>query len=489
MGRIFPQTVLDLLAATGDRPCFEHRRRTVSGPHKQELIARAGGTLRARGLHPGSGVALVPGVSPEGFAAMFAAFTLGLRVSLVRPGLTAAQFGHLVTAAGAEALLVDPAAAPDELLAGAPGVPRYAVRDLFGGTAIELVAGGEPDGIGQITYTSGSTGRPKGVATSYRALSEHWPWNPPRWTPVITELTAGLDRYLTFGTLASPVVLDYAVAAMFRGGVAVVPDEVPEPLFPGVIERYRITGSIMSVPRLYQMLDHLRDHRYDLSTLRMLMVSGSPLNPRRFAAAIERLGPVIFHGYGQTETGTLTMLAPSEVARGGPRLLSSVGRPLDGVDVEIRDGEVYVRAPYQGSCYWRDPAETADVYVDGWVRTRDLGYLDPAGYLHLTGRTRDVIIVNALIYYAGPIEEVLSRHPEVDQAYVTGAPDESTGEAIHAFVVPVPGRGPDPAVLDKLVRAELGDGSAPATITVIPEVVTGPSGKPDKRATLARYLP
>jgi acyl-CoA synthetase (AMP-forming)/AMP-acid ligase II len=306
--------------------------------------------------------------------------------------------------------------------------------------------------------------------------------------PVASAASCGLDRYLTFGTLASPVVLDYAIAAMFRGGVAVVPDEPPSPLFPAVIERYRITGSIMSVPRLYQMLDDLRDHPVDVSTLRMLMVSGSPLHPRRFAAAVERLGPVVFHGYGQTETGLLTMLAPSELARGGPDLLTSVGRPLDGVDVETRDGEVYVRAPYQGSAYWQDPAETADVYVDGWARTRDLGYLDPAGYLHLTGRTRDVIIVNALIHYAGPIEDVLSRHPDVDQAYVTGAPDEATGEAIHAFVVPAPGRVPDPDALDKLVRAELGDGSAPATITVIPEVLTAPSGKPDKGATLARYL-
>ncbi len=488
MDHTFPRPVLDMLAAAGDRPCIEHGRRTVTGDDLLDLIGRTAGGLRSRGLRPGDGVALLPGVTPEGFAAMFAAFTLGLRVSLVRPGLTPAQFRHLVDAAAAEAIVYDPAAAPDQLLAATPGVPRHAVGDLRGGTAVELTPAGELDAIGQITYTSGSTGHPKGVATSYRALGERWTWHPARWNRAIAELVAGLDRYLTFGTLSSPVVLDYALAAMFRGGVAVVPDEPPDPLFPGVIERYRITASIMSVPRLYQLLDDLRDHPVDVSTLRVLMVSGSPLNPRRFAAANARLGPVIFHGYGQTETGLLTMLAPSECGGGGPEVLGSVGRPLDGVDIEIRDGEVYARAPYQGTAYWRDPAETAEVYVDGWVRTRDLGYLDPAGYLHLTGRTRDVIIVNALIHYAGPIEDVLSRHPDVDQAYVTGAPDEGTGEAIHAFVIPVPGRVPDLAALDKLVRAELGDGSAPATITVIPEVVTGPSGKPDKKATLARYL-
>ena len=91
-----------------------------------------------------------------------------------------------------------------------------------------------------------------------------------------------------------------------------------------------------------------------------------------------------------------------------------------------------MRTPYQTVGYWRDPEQTAEVYGDGWVRTRDLGYLDARGYLHLTGRTRDVIIVNGMVDYAGPIEQALAKHPDIDQAYVVGAPDEQTGEAIHA---------------------------------------------------------
>jgi acyl-coenzyme A synthetase/AMP-(fatty) acid ligase len=266
---------------------------------------------------------------------------------------------------------------------------------------------------------------------------------------------------------------------------------MPTPFFPLVIEEYRISGSIMSVPRLYQMLDYLRGHTVDTTSLRMLMVSGSPINPKRLAAAIERLGPVIFQGYGQTEVGTLTMLTPSEISRYGETALTSVGRRLARVDIEMReDSEVFVRAPYQGAGYWQDPEQTAEVYAGGWVRTRDIGSFDADGFLHLHGRTRDVIIVNAMVYYAGPIEAVLAKHPGVDQAYVTGAPDETTGEAIHAFVVPapdVPGGVPDLESLNALVRAELGEASVPASITVIPEVVAGPSGKPDKRATLARY--
>jgi acyl-CoA synthetase (AMP-forming)/AMP-acid ligase II len=121
---------------------------------------------------------------------------------------------------------------------------------------------------------------------------------------------------------------------------------------------------------------------------------------------------------------------------------------------------------------------------DGWLRTRDLGRLDAEGFLHLVGRTRDVILVNALVVYAGPIERVLASHPEVDQAYVTGAPDERTGEAIHAFIVPAGGRAPDHDALLALVRAELGADSVPKTIREVAGVPVAASGKPDKRALL-----
>jgi acyl-CoA synthetase (AMP-forming)/AMP-acid ligase II len=100
-----------------------------------------------------------------------------------------------------------------------------------------------------------------------------------------------------------------------------------------------------------------------------------------------------------------------------------------------------------------------------------------------------VIIVNGMVYYAGPIEQSLAKHPHVDQAYVVGAPDEQTGEAIHAYVVTTPGRTPDLSALRAHVRAELGEASAPATVTVIPEVIAAPSGKPDKRALLVHYPP
>jgi fatty-acyl-CoA synthase len=93
-------------------------------------------------------------------------------------------------------------------------------------------------------------------------------------------------------------------------------------------------------------------------------------------------------------------------------------------------------------------------------------------------------MVNAMVVYAGPIERVLAGHPDVAEAYAVGAPDEETGEAVHASVIPANGRRPADGELRGLVRDELGADSVPRTITAVPAVPTAAGGKPDKRALL-----
>jgi acyl-CoA synthetase (AMP-forming)/AMP-acid ligase II len=504
----FPQSLLDALQSTPDSPAFEHGPRTVSRGELLEIIRRLAGAMRGVGLGPGRGIAVFTAVSPEAFAARIAAHALGCRVVGVQPGYAARQLAH-VLGMQIDALLVDRSTATPELLQAAGPArllslgPCVDAFDLLAhaddGRSLAVTA--RPDDVALLSFTSGSTGQPKGCAMTYRALGAHWAWQPPsRWGGAAAEFGERFERYLLFGTLASFAVMEFAGPCLLGGGTAVIPEQDSRLLFPYAIERYRITGSIVTVPRLSQMLDLLRDDPVDVGSLRALMISGSPLSPRRLAAAVERLGPVVYHGYGQTEVGSISMVTPDDLASCPERALTSVGRPHPRVEISVRNeegepvptgqaGEIYVGSPYHMTGYWGDPEETRDVLRDGWVRTRDLGYLDEEGFLYLTGRTRDVIIVNALVVYAGPIERVLASHPAVAEAYVTGTADEQTGEAIHAFVVPASGRGLDHDALSALVRAELGEDSVPKTITEVSRVPVTASGKPDKRALLAGAPP
>lgn len=111
--------------------------------------------------------------------------------------------------------------------------------------------------------------------------------------------------------------------------------------------------------------------------------------------------------------------------------------------------------------------------------------MDAHGFLHLTGRSRDVVIINAIVYYAGAIEQALVDHPGVDEAYVVGTPDERTGEAVHAFVVAASGHTPGLDSLRAAAREKLGHEAVPSTIRVLGSVPVAASGKPDKRALLS----
>lgn len=482
----YPQPLLDALTRWPDRPAFEYEGRPVPRAEVYDTVRTFAAALRAHGLGRGDGVAILTGVFPDAFAVQLAAHVLGCRVVAVRPGWTPRQLAHMLGMDVAAVVVDDTATREVHEAAGA--IPLHTLEDLrtyepAGTLGVES----RPNDIGWLFFTSGSTGNPKGCAYSYRAIAAHWAYNPANWTPAVTRLAAGYERFLLMGTLSSQVIMDYLTFCLATGGTAVIPDRSTR--FEEAIERHRITGILCTVPRLYQLLDVVERDGLDVSTLRSVMVSGSPITPQRLEAATKRLGPVVYQAYGQTEVCLVTLLTPDELEAWPSPASASIGRPHPLVETEVRAGELYVRSPYQMDGYWNDPEQTADALCrDGWVRTRDLADFDELGFLHLFGRARDIVIVNAVIHYAGAIEQALASHPDVDQAYVVGAPDERTGEAIHAFVVPNAGKTIDLTELVKHVGEELGEASVPHTFTVLTDVPVAPSGKPDKRALLERLV-
>ncbi|GGV12379.1 class I adenylate-forming enzyme family protein [Streptomyces spectabilis] len=501
----FPQSLIDAFRRHPASVAFEHRSRAVTRGEVLSLVTRCAAGLRAAGLGPGRSLALATDVTPEGFAVQIAAHLLGCRVTGLRPGLTPSQLAH-VLATDVDAVVTDAVPARPELLRAAGGAPVLRLeRDLLAAhphagplPGDGLVARGRPGDEALVHLTSGSTGHPKGCVLDYRALTAYWSWQPARWDDRVARLAAGYRRFLLFGTLTSAVMFEHLGLCLLGGGTAVIPAAPLE--FPRVIERLRITALLMTVPRLHRVLDALRTgpgRATDLSGLRVLIVAGSPLAPHALAEAVERVGTAVHQAYGQTETGMLTLLTPDDLAHGPAGAATSVGRPWARTELSVRDaegvpvptggtGEVWARTPCAMSGYWRDATETAQVLRDGWVRTRDVGHLDARGFLHLTGRSRDIVIVDAVVHYCGAVEQALTTHPDVDRAYVVAAADRRTGEAAHAFVVAAPGATPALDSVRARVEAELGVPGLPSTLTVVTDVPVTPSGKPDKRALLAR---
>ena len=378
----FPRAVLDVLGAAADRPVFEHGGRVVTGNEMLDLIARIATGLRANGIKPGDGLALLQGVHPEAFATILAGHVVGARVVGVRPGLTEAQVRHLLSLDIAAVVTDADSTAVVTNADGAAEAPvRLTVPDLLTHSPEPLHCDGRPEDIARLIHTSGSTGAPKACAQTYASMTNAWTARPSAWPPAVRELATRLDRYLVFGSLSSQVMFEYAILTLTAGGTIVVAGDPAD-----AITRLKATARVITVPGLAKLVAAQKTEPADLSTLKALLVSGSPLTPERHREALDTLGPVLFHGYGQTETGMISMATPADPP-------GTVGKPP--VDVELRDGELFVRTPGQACGYWGNPGESAEVFTGGWVRTRDLGHLDADGRLWLTGRARDVVIVNA----------------------------------------------------------------------------------------------
>jgi long-chain acyl-CoA synthetase len=164
----------------------------------------------------------------------------------------------------------------------------------------------------------------------------------------------------------------------------------------------------------------------------------------------------------------------------------TIGRPLPGVEVQLRDvdgeplqsaddpGRIFVRGPNLFSGYWPDGADGPD--TDGWFGTGDLAVRDETGALQLVGRSTDLIVVNGFNVYPAEVEAVFAGQPGVAEVAVTGVPDERTGEAVHAHVVPQPGVELEPDQLLAAASGSLARFKLPRSIevvTALPHSTTG----------------
>ena len=206
---------------------------------------------------------------------------------------------------------------------------------------------------------------------------------------------------------------------------------------------------LMAVPTLIHALcGSDRARTVDLSSIVLGVSGGAPLSESVRKEFVETTGGTLVEGYGLTECAPVVCCGPIV----DPGKDGSIGQPFPGTDIRFADvenphvevapgerGEMQVRGPQVMAGYFNDPGATKDVFVDGWLRTGDVGYVDADGFVYLVDRIKDLIISSGFNVYPRAIEAVLETHPEVEECNVIGVADDYRGEAPIAFVKLVAG--------------------------------------------------
>lgn len=455
----------------------------------EERSSAAGQALVDRGVRPGDRVGLVfandrwvdyavcyLGVQMAGAAAV----PLGTRFAGPELEAVLAHAGVAgVVVAGADVPVPPGAwmATPGELERGAPAAP---------GRPVPV----GPDDLAEIVYTSGTTGRPKGVACTHRSLLAH---DVPPDAAAARGPTAPVSFLHAFpiGTHAGQEALRVPLRIAGRVCIA-MPTFEPEQLG-ALVERHRVVR-LQLVPAMARLLVGSGVHRrHDLSSVRRVILSSAPAAPALFARLAEVFpGATLWNAYALTEAGPARTLMQWDPARptavGQPvgetevRVVDAAGRPLASGET----GDVWLRRRgTPNRSYYRDPEATAAVFVDGWVRTGDVGHLDRDGYLHLTDRQKDVIISGGLNVSSVEVEHALCEHPAVVEAAVFGVAHPVLGEDVGAAVVV---RAPTSRrELQDVVRARLAEHKVPHRMVIVDQLPHNASGKVVKRELRERF--
>jgi malonyl-CoA/methylmalonyl-CoA synthetase len=346
--------------------------------------------------------------------------------------------------------------------------------------------------IAVLGYTSGTTGRSKGamlrqshLLSNIRAVTQAWQWTAEDRLLLTLPLfhTHGLMVGL-HGTLYTGASVDLRRRFVASEVLQVLSEDPHLTLFFGV-------------PTMYgRLLEESRRTGVRPRPLRLMVSGSAPLSAQLFHEIESEFGQRILERYGMTET-IMNTTNPYE----GERRPGTVGMPFPGqearvVDVRTRKpvadgelGELEVRGPHVFSGYWRREEATREAFdPDGWwFRTGDLGFRDAAGYFHITGRARELIISGGFNVYPREVEEVLATHPGVAEVAVLGLPDPDLGEQVVAVVVPAAGQpAPDAQALVDWCKERLASYKKPRRVELVDALPRNALGKLQKHVLRER---
>ena len=335
------------------------------------------------------------------------------------------------------------------------------------------------DHLAALMYTSGTSGKPKGVMLTVGNLAANVR-QCVQWVGFTRSdsVLGVLPQFHSFG-LTVLTLLPFTVGCKVIYTARFLPRKILT-----LLRTHRPTAMI-GIPSMYNaFLQSKSATAEDFSSLRYIVSGGEPLPRSVFDGFAQRFNVAIKEGYGLTETGPVTNWCRPQDDKTG-----SVGMTLPDVQQKIvaldgarlgvdEDGEVCVRGPNIMPGYFKLPQQTAEVFDDeGYFKTGDIGRVDTDGFLHITGRIKEMLIIGGENVFPREIEEALNAHPDVKDSAVIGMPDPARGEVPLAFVEICEGAAFDQSALRSHCRERLAQFKVPREIRVLQELPRNPTGK------------
>ena len=451
----------------------------------------------AMGVKGGDGVAILARNHRWFLIANYACARVGARTILLNTEFSARQIADVADREGARLLIYDDEYTPAVLeatfeLGRLRALGRNPDREEDSGstdeTLADVVAHGSTEPAPKpskhaslVILTSGTTGTPKGA-------TRH---TPPTLAPIGGVLSHVPFKSGEVTSLPSPMfhALGYlhATIAMALGSTLILRRKFRPATILEDIEKYRATALVVVPVMLSRIMDALdkADRSYDLSSLRIVFVSGSQLGAELATRATKRLGPVIYNLYGSTEVAFATIARPQDLDINP----STVGPVVRGAKVRILDehghdvpqgqvGRIFVGnfMPFEGYT-----GGGGKQIIDGLLSSGDMGYFDHNGLLYVTGRDDEMIVSGGENVFPAEVEDLLSGHPEVVEATALGVDDEEWGARLRAFVVRQEGSSVDEDAIKLYVREHLARYKVPREVVFLDELPRNPTGKILKR--------
>lgn len=444
----------------------------------------------------GGRVAVLLGNSADVCIALLGAQAVGAQVVPINPLLTGHEIAPLLEDIGAVAIVHDVGLSS----LAEPMAERFGARCRVAvGTAANSLtrwrAGParigpallpQPQSPALLLYTGGTTGTPKGVELTHAAAAQG--------VAQLNSLAPArmeAERLLCVAPLSHVYSISVGMLNMIssRGTLVILPRYSSEAVLDALVAE-KISILAGGPTMFFGLLGHDSFPTGGFPHLKYSFSGSAALPEETLRRWEEATGAPVLEGYGQTETGGGVVFNPLH----GVRKAGSVGVAMADVELEIVDtatgttvlpsgetGEIRVRGPQIMSGYRGRPAETAAVLRDGWLYTTDIGHLDADGYLYISDRKKDIVIVSGFNVYPRAVEEVLYRHAGVSEAAVIGVPDAYQGESLKAFVVARPGSGLDAQALEGHCRAHLAPYKIPRRIVFVDALPRTSVGKIDKK--------